>query len=600
MTSTATLLLVFLSLVGGAAADTPPANGSPEPVVTAEATKDYDALVHTLREILDTLQSADDTAEVGGECTNPRAAVHNLLFWLQEEQYNPGRAATCINTSKLGDPTLEAPVLAEQLKKVLDGRNLWVVMEKIPDAADHKDTQQKHRFELFPANLNGVVWERAQDGQWLLTTDSLARIPALYRETYPWDLNNVVQLLPDWLQARVLNIALWQVIALALLLLVALLLKRLVVSFLTRTMSRILQRLDNQAVKQAVDRSAGPVGGLVMAGVLSVGLPILQLSAKVLKVGYAGVQLLAAISIVWLGFRVVDMISDRFAAKAEKTESKLDDQLVPLVRKTLKTVVAIIGGIFVLQNLDVDVGSLLAGLGLGGLAFALAAKDTVANFFGSFMIFIDKPFQVGDAVKIGSDVEGTVEEVGFRTSRVRTYYNSLMTVPNARVTNDTIDNFGMRQFRRYKTTLGLTYDTSPAKVQAFCEGVRAIIKATDGMRKDYYVVEFQGFGPSSLDILMNAFVATGDYTTEMRVRSHLNLQILRLAERLEIGFAFPSQSLYVESMPRESGGAGAGPGDELAGVIDAFGPGGEHATSRQSSITSGYDSAPVPLGENDD
>ena len=327
------------------------------------------------------------------------------------------------------------------------------------------------------------------------------------------------------------------------------------------------------------------------------GIPILQLSAKVLKAAYAGIQLLAAVSIVWLGFRIVDLISDRFAAKAERTESKLDDQLVPLIRKTLKTIVAVIGGIFVLQNLNVDVGSLLAGLGLGGLAFALAAKDTVANFFGSFMIFIDKPFQVGDAVKIGSDVEGTVEEVGFRTSRVRTYYNSLMTVPNARVTNETIDNFGLREFRRYKTVFGLTYDTPPGKVQAFCEGVRAIINATDGMRKDYYVVEFEGFGPSSLDIMMNAFVKTGNYNTEMRVRSHLNLQILRLAERLGVAFAFPSQSLYVESMPPEASGSDSNQEPELATVVNAFGPGGVDAITRQSAISAGYDSKPVEVDE---
>jgi len=198
-------------------------------------------------------------------------------------------------------------------------------------------------------------------------------------------------------------------------------------------------------------------------------------------------------------------------------------------------------------------------------------------------------------VKIGSNVEGTVEEVGFRTSRVRTYYNSVMTVPNALVTNSTVDNMGMRQYRRYKTVFGLTYDTSPEKVQAFCEGVRAIIQATEGMRQDYYVVEFQGFGASSLDILMNAFTMADDYNTDMRIRSHLNLQILRLAEGLGVGFAFPSHSLYVESMPAENGGADgtAEQTGELAGIVEAFGPGGGRSTRHQTAISNGYDASPI-------
>jgi MscS family membrane protein len=595
---------VLVLLVAYATDWTTPAHAqNAAPGTSATTTKNYDALVHTLRDILAQMKKSDSQeTDGGGECSNPRAAVHSLLYWLQDEQFNPGNAATCFDTSKLGNATLEAPQLAEELKKVLDGRNLWVVMEKLSDDQNYKDNAKVSRFDLFPTNLGGISWVRNKQGLWLLTPESLARIPVLYRETFPWDLQNAVDLLPSWVRYRFMSVELWQILGILFLLLVARILRMLLVAFITRHVNRWVKRLDTEWMDRGIKRCTGPLSGFVVAGVLWLGLPLLQLNAKVLKLGHVVVHLIAAGSLVWLGFRVVDMISDVFAIRAEKTESKLDDQLVPLVRKSLKMMVAIIGGIFVLQNLDVDVGSLLAGLGLGGLAFALAAKDTVANFFGSLMIFIDKPFQVGDAVKIGSNVEGTVEEVGFRTSRVRTYYNSVMTVPNALVTNSTVDNMGMRQFRRYKTVFGLTYDTSPQKVQAFCEGVRAIIQATEGMRQDYYVVEFQGFGASSLDILMNAFTMAEDYNTDMRIRSHLNLQILRLAEGLGVCFAFPSHSLYVESMPDENAEAAETteqPG-QLAGIVEAFGPGGDRSTRHQTAISGGYDASPIKSGGGDE
>ena len=127
--------------------------------------------------------------------------------------------------------------------------------------------------------------------------------------------------------------------------------------------------------------------------------------------------------------------------KAQQTETKLDDQLVPLARRALKIFIVSIGTVFVLQNLNYDVASLIAGLGIGGLAFALAAKDTIANLFGSATIFASRPFQIGDWVVIGGSTEGVVESVGFRSTRVRTFYNSLIGIPNAKVADAVVDNY---------------------------------------------------------------------------------------------------------------------------------------------------------------
>jgi MscS family membrane protein len=242
---------------------------------------------------------------------------------------------------------------------------------------------------------------------------------------------------------------------------------------------------------------------------------------------------------------LVDIAAIIVGQKAAASESKLDDLLVPLVRKTLKVFVAAFGLVFIAGNLDIDVSSLLAGLGLGGLAFALAAQDTVKNLFGSLTILVDRPFAVGDWVLI-DNVEGTVEEVGIRSTRVRTFYNSQITVPNANLISANVDNFGARQYRRWKATLGLTYDTAPDKIEAFCEGMRELVRHHPYTRKDYFEIHFNNFGGASLDILLYVFFETPDWSTELRERHRLGLDILRLAEQLGVEFAFPTQTLHIK------------------------------------------------------
>ena len=229
----------------------------------------------------------------------------------------------------------------------------------------------------------------------------------------------------------------------------------------------------------------------------------------------------------------------------------MDDQLVPVAIRVAKIFTAFVGLIFVLQNLGVNVSALIASLGVGGIAIALAAKDTVANVFGSITIFTDRPFQVGDAVNIDG-VVGSVEEVGLRSTRIRTATNSVLSIPNAAVANAKSDNIGAREFRRVRATLGITYGTPTTKITKFVEGIREILEGTEDVKKDNYEVHFIEFGPSSLDIMTSYYLTVPGWHEEMVVRSEINLQIIHLAEKLGIDFAFPSQSLYVESLPAKS------------------------------------------------
>ncbi len=242
-----------------------------------------------------------------------------------------------------------------------------------------------------------------------------------------------------------------------------------------------------------------------------------------------------------------------------------------------------------LQNLDVDVGSLLAGVSLGGLAFTLAARDTVANLFGSISIFADQPFQVGDWVLIDGH-EGVVEEVGMRSTRIRTFYDSVIAIPNSVVANAAVDNYGQRRYRRCLVTLGLTYDTHPEQMQAFVEGVRAILKANPKVRQDSYEVHFKDFGNSALEVMLYFFFKVESFSDEMAQRQNVFLEVMRLADAIGVSFAFPTQTLHLETRAKETEIPGhPNPSkDELAQLAAAFGPGGERSQPDSGSLTGGF------------
>jgi MscS family membrane protein len=394
---------------------------------------------------------------------------------------------------------------------------------------------------------------------------------------------------PEWLDYTFLDLAVWKYLAILGLLLAAMVTRQVVELLLRRYFRALFDRADLKTLRSTIERGDRAVGFLTFAVIIYVGAPLVDLPLRADQIMRLAARAMIAGGSVWVVFRILDAVFAFLAAKAERTASKLDDQLIPLLRRVAKVFIAVVGSLFALQNMDVDIGSLLAGLGLGGLAFALAAKDTVSNFFGSLVIFMDKPFTIGDWVVLPGDHEGIVEEVGFRTTRVRTFRNSLLTVPNAVLTTAIIDNLGARKYRRYTTTLGITYDTPAETVQAFCEGIRAVIAGMPTMRQDYYIVEFHGFGDFSLNVLVYCFFETPTWDEELRARSHLNLEILRLADRMGVRFAFPTSTLHVESL------AGAGdraaphrapPVGELESVIRAFGPGGELARPRGIALPS--------------
>lgn len=235
-------------------------------------------------------------------------------------------------------------------------------------------------------------------------------------------------------------------------------------------------------------------------------------------------------------------------------ESSIDSQLIRLVVRLVTTIVAIAILVIGADRVGLPAYSVVAGLGVGGLAVALAAQQTLANLLGSLIIMFEKPFAIGHWIKV-NDIKGIVEDVGFRSTGIRTFYDSLVTIPSSQLVNSTIDNLELRGHREVKIVLNLTYGTPAEKIESFVADIRQLLDGRADVRKDNIQVAFNDFGPHSLDIWLKFLLEAPDRLAELARRQEILLEILRLAEAKDVRFAFPTQTLHVETLPEPAGPA---------------------------------------------
>jgi len=246
----------------------------------------------------------------------------------------------------------------------------------------------------------------------------------------------------------------------------------------------------------------------------------------------------------WFMWRLIDGFGAYFSARAAQSTSALDDQLVPFITKTLKIFLILTGVLVAAQNMGYSVSGLIASLGIGGIAVAMAAKDTLSNIFGSVMLLVDRPFTIGNWIKTG-EFEGVVEEIGFRSTRIRTFDKTLVNVPNSLLANMVIDNIDARPKRRVKMRIGITYDTPPAKMKKAIAGIEEILKQHIGVDQEFSLVKFDEFEDSSLSIFLYYFTNTTHWAEYLQIRQEVNMQMMELLESLQLEFAFPSRSVYL-------------------------------------------------------
>jgi MscS family membrane protein len=277
--------------------------------------------------------------------------------------------------------------------------------------------------------------------------------------------------------------------------------------------------------------------------VLAAGVPALALAVPVHRVVATAASALLLAGTTWLVLRAVDVAAREMPRRFTGRGNAAATSAVPLARRTAKVVLAVFAVIVALQNFGFNVTGFLAGLGVVGLAAALAAQKTVENFFGGLALITDRPVQVGDFCRFGDRV-GTVEDIGLRSTRVRTLDRTVVSVPNGEFSNMQLENFAARDRIWMQTTLGLRYETTPDQLRHVLVELKKVLLAHPKIDPAPARVRFVGFGAYSLDLEVFAYVATSDINEFLAVRQDVYLRFMDVIAASGSGFAFPSQTIY--------------------------------------------------------
>ena len=483
------------------------------------------------------------------DLSNPKATVYTHIYFLQDDSYEPEKSAKSI----YGVDKEEAVKVAIKIKRVLDGKGLKIDFNRISGDSTYRDTinySAQYKYILFP-ELMPLISVEKRGQSWYYSNETMENIDALYDEIFPWYVEKIQEIVPGAGHKKVFSIEIWQYVTLIVLIIFAFLIffcaKKITFFILRRILYRYTKNIKGD-VTIALKKLAHPISLLIALAFVNKVYPSLQFGLEINKYFFFAINIASTIFWVYVFLKLAQVAISFYHSYAEKTEGKLDDQLIPIVRNFLRGIIIIVGIFKLLILFGVDGTTILAGASIGGLAIAFASQDTVKNLIGTVMIFADKPFHIGDWIEAGG-VVGTVEEVGFRSTRVRAADTSVYQIPNSKLSEIVINNSGLRLYRRYNTQLGLRYDTPPELVEAFVNGVREIIKVHPDTKSDSYTVEFNAFGDSALLILMNMYLKDLSWTGEQRSRHQIHIAIMKLAKQLGVDFAFPSTTVMIEQFP---------------------------------------------------
>ena len=516
-------------------------------------------------------------------------AASNRLYLSPEERRNQLailssglKAARALDTSQIL-PVLRDTVTIErvlQLKEILDRIKL-PSFDDVPDREGMARTSSK-RWRLPDTEIDIVLIEDGpRAGEYLVSSDTVDRLPQFYQrvrklpykpgpakqlaEAYqsigsnrastiyeafsssPLGLEAVVPprwmlSLPSWAKAPIDGIAVWQWLARVFGFLIGLLF----VYGAYRLARRLAHRREDE---EGPGWSAllTPLAIILLAGIFGPLLDkILRISNNPLIVIAFAQTIALYLSAAWLSMIGTSILAEIIVSSEHLRARSLDSQLIRLGLRLVGIVIAI--GLLIQGSYELGFPaySVLAGLGVGGLAVALAARDSLANLLGSMLIMFEKPFRVGHVIRV-SGSEGTVEDVGFRSTRIRTADNSLISIPNNTVVNTTVENLSLRPARRQRFFVQVTYDTPREKLEALATGIKQLIADHPLTNKTNFQVRFNNFSDSSLDTLVMFHLTVEDYTTELEAREEILLQIMDLAKDIGVEFAFPTRTLHIET-----------------------------------------------------
>jgi MscS family membrane protein len=480
----------------------------------------------------------------------PRGAVHAYLQaardgdWEEAARYLDLRALAPARREE------EGPRLARDLKTVLD-RTLWIELGALSDDPEgHRDDGLPPRRDLVGTIRSArgpvdVLVERSPVAEgpprWRIAAPTVAAIPALAEELGYGPLAEVLPAV--FFEVRVLEVQLWQWIGLAVLVALAALVAWLAALVALPLGGVLARRVWPDLDRAALARHAGPIRLLLGVAVFSAGASALALAVPV-HAFLAGIErALVLVGLAWILVRVTDGLARRAALGFAARGNAAAAAVVPLGRRTVTIAVWVLAGIAVLQTFNFTVTGVLAGLGVAGLAVALAAQKTVENLFGGVTLIADRPVRVGDFCRFGDRV-GTVEEIGLRSTRVRTLDRTVVSIPNAEFSGMQLENFALRDRIWLSAKIGLRYETTPDQLRWVLVELKKLLLAHPKVHPDPARVRFTGFGAYSLDLEIFAYIVTADINEFHAVREDLLLRIMDVVAASGTGFAFPSQTIY--------------------------------------------------------
>ncbi len=485
---------------------------------------------------------------------NPNATLYTHLYFLQPDSYNVDNASMTIK----GLPKKEANKIAKKIKDVLDGKGLKVDFEIVPTDPNYLDTitvssqsieKPLNRFAPFPLRLPEIYVEKIGN-KWYFSEETIEKIDGIYNETFPWELTWVENKFPDLFEKTLFGVLIWKPIGVILLLILCIIVYFILnplIFFILKNIQKLFLRRVNLKSFDILHELARPIVFIIIVRFIRKILPSFQL-LELNTFLITGLRIAETIFWIFVFIKLMKVILSLYADLTKKSQSKLDRQLAPILNKLILGIVVFIGFLHILTIFGVNPTTVLAGASIGGIAIAFAAQDSVKNLLGTIVIFLDKPFHLDDWVEI-SGAEGNVENVGFRSTKIRGADTTLYQIPNSLVSEAVINNKGLRTYRRYSTELGIRYDTPPELIEAFVNGIREIIIEHPDTRSESYNVEFTGFGDSALLILVNVFFKHLDWGSEQSAKHRLHMAIVRLAAALGVDFAFPSTTLMIEQLP---------------------------------------------------
>jgi MscS family membrane protein len=479
------------------------------------------------------------------DAESPRAALSEFLELARAGRF--GDAARFLDLSGLD--AARGPVLAQRLKAVLD-RHLWIELDEVSagpegDLGDGLPAGMEELGVIRAAGrVDHVRMARGGDAdgpRWTFARGTVARIDAWY-DTLP---DRHVR---EWVPSVLLlpgpqELLRWQWIAL-LLLAAAAAAAGAALAWLTQRVLLLAARRTRTARDNAlVRRLRSPLALGWALVVVSLAVPALRLYAPAEAFVYRGLRAAAAVVLFWAAWRSIDVAADLIRVSRVGRASASARSLVFIGSRLGKAVVAALGAVTALSVLGYPVAGLLAGLGIGGLALALAAQKTVENLFGSVALALDQPFRVGDFVRV-EDFVGTVEEVGLRSTRFRTLDRTLISIPNGRVADMRLESYTARDRMRLSCTVGVVYGTTAAQMREVLAGLEAVLRAHPKIWPEAVVVRFKEFAASSLDIEVMAWFETADWSEFQLIRQEVLLRFLEVVERAGTSFAFPTRTVH--------------------------------------------------------